>query len=45
MELLLTNEDGSLNHASDWHLFDQIILSNNWLKPHDNPLRFKTAGI
>mgnify|MGYP001171918961 FL=1 len=45
MELLLTRESGSLGHRYAWHLFDQIIVSHNFLKGHDNKFQFKTARI
>lgn len=45
MEVLLTNENGSLNHQQTWHLFDQILVSHNFLEMHENPFRFETAKI
>tara|TARA_R110000787_G_scaffold15134_6_gene46853 strand:+ start:10928 stop:11890 length:963 start_codon:yes stop_codon:yes gene_type:complete len=45
MELLLTNETGTLNYRGEWNLFDQIIISNNFLKPHNNPLQFVESNI
>ena len=45
MDLLWTRYEGSLNHRGAWNLFDQIILSNNFLKPYDNPFQFEKARI
>lgn len=45
MELLLTRDDGSLNFRGDWFLFDQLMMSNNCMKPYDNPFAFDKAGI
>jgi len=45
MEKLLTNVSGTLNYRGEWNLFDQILLSNNFLKPHDNPLQFEDSEI
>jgi len=45
MELLLTNSKGTLNHRDNWHLFDQIIISHNFLQRHDNTFRFEEAKI
>lgn len=45
MELLLTYDKGSLNFRGRWNLFDQIIFSNNFLKPHDNPLQYVKSNI
>ncbi|MEM7084785.1 MAG: endonuclease [Bacteroidota bacterium] len=45
MEVLLTKYQGSLNHRDTWHLFDQIIISHNFLQGHNNPFRFKMAKI
>jgi len=45
MDLLLTNETGTLNYRGKWNLFDQIIISNNFLKPHNNPLQFVESNI
>jgi predicted extracellular nuclease len=45
MELLLTNDTGTLNYRGEWNLFDQILISNNFLKPHDNPLQFVESKI
>ncbi len=45
MESLLTHEEGSLSHQNTWHLFDQILVSHNFLQLHDNPFQFDTAVI
>ncbi|MGK0386222.1 MAG: hypothetical protein ACI849_000831 [Patiriisocius sp.] len=45
MELLLTKEDGSLTYKGKWNLFDQIIVSENFLKMHGNTFRFHKAAI
>ncbi len=45
MDLLLTNEKGTLNYRGEWNLFDQIIISNNFLKPYDNTFQFVESNI
>ncbi|MEH6405659.1 MAG: endonuclease [Leeuwenhoekiella sp.] len=45
MVFLLTRYEGSLNHHFKWHLFDQIILSNSWMKTHDNALEYEKSDI
>ncbi|MEL6810478.1 MAG: endonuclease [Bacteroidota bacterium] len=45
MELLLTKYEGTLNYKNTWHLFDQILISHNFLRGHDNSFRFKDADI
>jgi len=45
MELLLTRYEGSLNYKSEWNLFDQILISHNFLQLHGNSFRFKKSGI
>jgi len=45
MEMLLTKYQGSLSYRDTWYLFDQIIISHNFLRGHNNPFRFKTAKI
>lgn len=45
MELLLTNEDGSASYRGEWNLFDQIILSHNFMRQHGNSFRFDEAKI
>jgi len=45
MELLLTNDTGTLNYRGEWNLFDQILISNNFLKSYDNPLQYLESKI
>ena len=45
MELLLTHTKGTLNYKDSWHLFDQIIISHNFLRGYDNTFRFEEAKI
>jgi hypothetical protein len=45
MELLHTQLSGSLSYKGVWNLFDQILLSNNFLQQHGNTFRFKKAKI
>jgi len=45
MELLHTKYSGSTNYRGNWNLFDQIILSNNFLQQHGNSFRFNEAKI
>lgn len=45
MVFLLTRYEGSLNHKSDWYLFDQIILSPNWMKAYENPLEYLRSDV
>ena len=45
METLHTKYSGSLSHKRNWHLFDQIIMSHNFLKGHENKFRFLNAKI
>jgi predicted extracellular nuclease len=45
MEVLLTKYEGTLSHRDNWYLFDQIIISHNFLRGHDNPFRYKSASI
>ena len=45
MEMLLTYYSGSLNYRGKWNLFDQIIISNNFLQQHGNLFRFEKAKI
>ena len=42
---LLTNTEGSLNHKFEWLLFDQILISYNFLPIYNNGLIFKSAAI
>lgn len=45
MELLHTKHAGSASYKGSWNLFDQIILSNNFLQQHGNSFRFEVAKI
>ncbi len=45
MELLLTKYSGSLNYKHAWNLFDQIVISNNFLQQHDNDFQYEEAKI
>ncbi len=45
MELLHTKYAGSLNYQHKWNLFDQIIVSNNFLQQHNNSFQFLEAAI
>jgi endonuclease/exonuclease/phosphatase family metal-dependent hydrolase len=45
MELLHTKYAGSTTYRGSWNLFDQIILTNNFLQQHGNSFRFKEAKI
>jgi len=45
MVFLLTRYAGSLTHRGDWYLFDQIILSPNWMKAYENPLEYEKSAI
>ena len=45
MEQLLTHYEGSLNYKGSWNLFDQILLTNNFLQQHGNKFRFQEAKI
>ena len=45
MEVLLSNIQGSLNHDETWHLFDQVIISHNFLQGNPNPFQFESAHI
>lgn len=45
MELLHTKYSGSTSYRGSWNLFDQIIVSNNFLQQHGNTFRFKEAKI
>jgi predicted extracellular nuclease len=44
-ETLWTRERGSLNHDFRWNLFDQIIISKNWLVSEQNTYVFEKANI
>lgn len=45
MELLHTKYAGTTTYKGSWNLFDQIILSNNFLQQHGNSFRFEGAKI
>jgi predicted extracellular nuclease len=45
MELLLTKYEGSLNYKGAWNLFDQILISKNFLQQYGNDFRFEKADI
>ena len=45
MEQLHTKYSGTLSYKGRWNLFDQIILSNNFLQQYGNSFRFKVAKI
>lgn len=45
MEILLTHAEGTLSYKDVWHLFDQVIISHNFLQGGDNPFQFKEAAI
>lgn len=45
MQLLLTRYEGSTNYRGQWNLFDQILVTNNFMKPYDNPFVFEKADI
>ncbi len=45
MELLLTKYAGTLNFRGEWNLFDQILISYNFLQQHGNSFRFLEAKI
>lgn len=45
MVFLNTRYEGSLNHDFEWYLFDQIILSTNFMRLHENPLTYDMSNI
>ncbi|MFT5231059.1 MAG: endonuclease/exonuclease/phosphatase family metal-dependent hydrolase [Patiriisocius sp.] len=45
MQLLLTPDEGSATYRGQWNLFDQILVSNDFMKPYDNPFSFEKAAI
>ena len=45
MEVLLSNTEGSLNYQETWNLFDQIIISHNFLQGNPNHFQFVSAHI
>lgn len=45
MIFLNTKYEGSLNHSFKWYLFDQIILSNNFMRIHQNNFKYLQSKI
>ncbi|MEZ4858977.1 MAG: endonuclease [Flavobacteriaceae bacterium] len=45
MEVLLSKYQGSLHHEETWHLFDQLMVSYNFLQGGNNAFQFKSAHI
>lgn len=45
MELLLDYDRGSLNHNFSWDLFDQILITSNFLNTAYGDLQFVSANI
>ncbi|HIB47052.1 MAG TPA: endonuclease [Flavobacteriaceae bacterium] len=45
MELLLTHEAGSTSHRGAWNLFDQLLVSHEFMQQFGNPFRFESANI
>ena len=45
MEKLMSYKRGSGNHHSKWILFDQILMTNNFLEPHQDGFKFSKAEI
>ena len=45
MERLISTGNGTLNHKHQWHLFDQIIFSKNFLNIEDGKHSFKYAEV
>ncbi|HKJ06651.1 MAG TPA: endonuclease/exonuclease/phosphatase family protein [Flavobacteriaceae bacterium] len=45
MQRLLDTGKGSLNHQHEWHIFDQILISKNFLEENKNGYRFKYAEV
>lgn len=45
MEKLMSYKRGSANHNSRWILFDQILMTTNFLEPHQDGLKFLKADI
>lgn len=42
---LISPNNGSLNHRGEWFLFDQIIISHNFLNPSISGMKFDKASI
>ena len=45
MVFLNTRYEGSLNHNFEWYLFDQIILSANFMRIHQNNFKYLYSNI
>lgn len=45
MEVLLTKRKGTTKHKGRWNLFDQILISNEFLKFQKKKLNYKSAAI
>ena len=45
MQQLLSKGKGTLKHEDDWHLFDQIIFSKNFMDAQENRHSFKYAEV
>ncbi len=45
MEKLMSYKRGSANHNSKWVLFDQILITTNFLEPDQKSLKFLKADI
>lgn len=45
MEVLLTHENGSTNYRGAWNLFDQILVSHNFMKQYENTFQFIDATV
>lgn len=45
MQRLLDTGNGTLNHKNNWHIFDQIIFSNNFFNRKEGAHFFKYAEV
>lgn len=45
MERLINTGNGTLNHKGNWHLFDQIIFSKNFISVEERKHSFKYAEV
>ncbi|WP_298364074.1 endonuclease [uncultured Lutibacter sp.] len=45
MERLINTGNGTLNHKGNWHLFDQIIFSKNFISFEERKHSFKYAEV
>ncbi len=45
MELLLTHETGSTNYRGAWNLFDQVLVSHNFMQHYNNSFQFHSATV